>query len=1017
MTKVLAGSWFAGCKRLSLACGVAMALTASAIAQTPSINLIPVKRQNTNLTACPAGETLNYFYYYSDPPYFHGDSWCDAAQKAIEYSNSVEPDKPAWVTSCVPGESWTYSHTLVSNPSFLYNSPVLSSIHMVCTPVPPVPPEPEPIVPVIRVSEPLVSSAPPQCKACPCPTDKPRLDGVQAGNPILPATGEKVLSETDLSGQGADPLSLVRHYRSSQAGIGGRDLAVNPGLGQAWSHNHAVSIRWEGVAGTANSVARVIFGDGSVRAFDWDLGSASWSAGNSADTLVFNTLGLLYKRLDDDSQWQFDATGKLLTVTQRNGWITTYTYSTASTPPHIAPVPGLLITVSNQFGRTLSFAYIAGNQLASVTASDGQVTRYTYGGTAAASRLITVTYPGLAGGTVSKTYLYENTTFPQLLTGINDELGVRLATYAYDAQGRGISTQQAGGANLYTVSYGAAGVAVVTDPLGTQRTYNYETTKGKLAVTSADKPSGTGNSSAASRMQDANGFITQETDFLGVNTMYTWDINRRLPLTTTKAAGLPEVQTTATQWHTSFRLPVLVTEAGRTIAYTYDTQGNKLSQTVTDTASNVTRTASWTYNPQGLLATETANGIVKQSYAYYSNTSFSGTVPNEINTDPMFGGVSLLLNGIGAAGSPVVDSSPSPRSLTVLGNAQISTAQGKFGGSSIYFDGGSSYISTPASGAFQFGAGNFTVESWVYQANNTTGYPSGIQSIMGQYQLGVNGNASFGLLAIEGRPQAAFFAGSSLVAVINAPNALALNTWNHLAAVRNGNLVTLYVNGVSVGSAALSASLDISSRNVAIGADSIGAGGWNGYLSGLRITKGFARYTANFTPPAQAFPVSGPIAVDPNAVGHTAGDLQSVTNAAGHVTQFTLYDRAGRVRQMIDPKGIVTDMAYTPRGWVSNVAVTPPGGVARTTSYTYDNAGQLTGVVMPDTTTMSYSYDAAHRLTGVTDAKGNTVAYTLDAMGNKVGEQVKDPSGNLQRNITRVYDALNRVQQVTGASN
>ena len=82
-----------------------------------------------------------------------------------------------------------------------------------------------------------------------------------------------------------------------------------------------------------------------------------------------------------------------------------------------------------------------------------------------------------------------------------------------------------------------------------------------------------------------------------------------------------------------------------------------------------------------------------------------------------------------------------------------------------------------------------------------------------------------------------------------------------------------------------------------------------------------------------------------------------------------------------------------------------------------DNAGQLTGVVMPDATAMSYSYDAAHRLTGVTDAKGNTVSYTLDAMGNKTSEQVKDPSGNLQRNITRVYDALNRVQQVTGASN
>jgi len=102
-----------------------------------------------------------------------------------------------------------------------------------------------------------------------------------------------------------------------------------------------------------------------------------------------------------------------------------------------------------------------------------------------------------------------------------------------------------------------------------------------------------------------------------------------------------------------------------------------------------------------------------------------------------------------------------------------------------------------------------------------------------------------------------------------------------------------------------------------------------------------------------------------------------------------------------------------------NSPASASGGVARTTSYTYDNAGQMTGATLPDGSTLGYGYgyDAAHRLTGVTDAKGNTVGYTLDGMGNKAGEQVKDPAGNLQRKITRVYDALNRVQQVTGVSN
>ncbi|UUZ65161.1 hypothetical protein LP417_11255 [Polaromonas sp. P1-6] len=156
----------------------------------------------------------------------------------------------------------------------------------------------------------------------------------------------------------------------------------------------------------------------------------------------------------------------------------------------------------------------------------------------------------------------------------------------------------------------------MTDPLGTQRSYNYGTSQGKLAVTAASLPSGSGGSDAASRVQDANGFVTQETDFLGVSTMYTWDINRRLPLATTQAAGRLEAQTTSTQWHPSFRLPVLVSEAGRSTAYTYDGLGNKLTESITDTATNQTRAWAWTYNAQGLASSQTApNGGVSQ-YGY-----------------------------------------------------------------------------------------------------------------------------------------------------------------------------------------------------------------------------------------------------------------------------------------------------------------------------------------------------------------------------------------------------------------
>lgn len=234
--------------------------------------------------------------------------------------------------------------------------------------------------------------------------------------------------------------------------------AATAGLGQPWSHNHAAVLKQSGTPGAADGTARILLGDGSVRAFNWDAATAGWKPANSADTLIAHHAGLLYKRLDDDSQWQFDGAGRLLSVTRRNGRAITYSYSTT----------GLLIQVSNQFGRSLSFTYNATGQLATVTGPDGQVNSYGYDAT---GRLGTVTYPG-AG---TRTYLYENTTFPQLLTGIIDEAGNRLAAYAYDAQGRGISTQHAGGADLHSISYGTAGAATVTDPRGTQRTYRYTT--------------------------------------------------------------------------------------------------------------------------------------------------------------------------------------------------------------------------------------------------------------------------------------------------------------------------------------------------------------------------------------------------------------------------------------------------------------------------------------------------------------------------------------------------------------
>jgi YD repeat-containing protein len=151
------------------------------------------------------------------------------------------------------------------------------------------------------------------------------------------------------------------------------------------------------------------------------------------------------------------------------------------------------------------------------------------------------------------------------------------------------------------------------------------------------------------------------------------------------------------------------------------------------------------------------------------------------------------------------------------------------------------------------------------------------------------------------------------------------------------------------------------------------------------------------------------------SVGHTMGDLNTVTNPLGQVTTFISYDKAGRLLSSKDANGTVTSMSYFPRGWLQTQTVTPASGTTLTTTYAYWPTGRLQTVTMPDASTLNYTYDTAHRLTDVVDSAGNRVHYALDNSGNRTSEQVSDISGNLAGSVARVFDLLNRVQSTTGA--
>ena len=99
--------------------------------------------------------------------------------------------------------------------------------------------------------------------------------------------------------------------------------------------------------------------------------SATWRATSTTKDLLAELrdannvlLGFTYTVFEDDSVETYDATGRLQSIKARNGWLTTLTYSDATTPITVAPIAGLLITVRNHFGRELKFVYDAAGRIA-----------------------------------------------------------------------------------------------------------------------------------------------------------------------------------------------------------------------------------------------------------------------------------------------------------------------------------------------------------------------------------------------------------------------------------------------------------------------------------------------------------------------------------------------------------------------------------------------------------------------------------------------------------------------------
>ncbi|QSA96127.1 DUF6531 domain-containing protein [Methylococcus sp. EFPC2] len=487
-------------------------------------------------------------------------------------------------------------------------------------------------------------------------------------NPINGATGNKFQEETDYLGDGRLPLRFTRYYNSF--------YGTARTLGWNWksSYDHILSV--------SGNNAYITRPDG--RAYRFTLSGSAWLPDGDVNARLLPQTGGGWRFIESDEGVSelYDGSGRLTAIVTAEGWAQDLAYD----------AQGRLLRVTERStGRQLSLTYDAQNRLVGLTDPAGGVHAYGYD---AGGNLATVSHPDGDANPVNnpvRTYVYNEpaqtsgASLPHALTGIVDENGQRYATYRYDAQGRGIGTEHAGVEN-YQLAYNANGSTSVTDPLGSVRTYHFQTVLGVVKSTGIDQPAGAGCPASGSALSyDGNGNIARRTDFNGNTHCRAYDLSRNLE--TARVEGLapgkscpadvaaysPAANTVerkiTTAWHPNWRLEARRAEPRKLSTWVYNgqpdpTNGNALAscapsgallpdgtpiavlckrieQATTDntgalgfsaTVTGNPRIGSYTYNAQGQVLTEDGprtDVADITTYAYYSDSS-GGHKPGDL---------------------------------------------------------------------------------------------------------------------------------------------------------------------------------------------------------------------------------------------------------------------------------------------------------------------------------------------------------------------------------------------------
>jgi len=878
----------------------------------------------------------------------------------------------------------------------------------------------------------------------------------QVGEPIAVGSGNVFTQVTDYATAGQNPLSFTRYYNSLGDSIYGDTFAST--LGVNWRGTYDSYLHISPATGQATSVVAE-FADGRV--INFTLNGSTWTTDSDVDATLKQS-GLTWMLQDQsDTVLVYTANntgeGLLNSITLRNGYTQNLTYNGSQ-----------LQTVTDTYGRQLGFSYYSNGMLETVTTPDTLVLTYGFTLATGGNQLTSVSYNTTP--VTSQTYVYETSALPFALTGIIDEDNNRFATWTYDSLGRGLTSQHGTGtstADLTTLTYNSNATATVTNGLGVADTYTFTTLQGVPKVTQISRAATSTTVAATEAFSyDSNGYLASKTDWNGNQTAF---VNDTLgdPTTISEAVGTSAARTTTIVYDSTWvHLPDSITTPGLTTSFTYDSSGEQLTKTLTDTTTTIapystksqTRTWTNTWSNSLLDSAETPNGNTTK-YGYDSSGALTST------TDALNHVTHITAHTGGGLPETILDPNNVTSTLAYdarqrLTSSTVSGTSGTYETTWTYDAAGNlitttlpdnSYLTNTCDAAHRLikvtdALGNYTsytldalgdrTQTSVYKNGGTlTWQDSGAFDALGRELVDTAGAGQ--------TTTRTFDPNGNVLTVEDALNHTTTNTYdglNRLSSSTDANAgVTTPI-------------YDTHDRVVSV-TDA------NGNMTAY-IRDGFGDVIQ------QTSPDSGV------AVFHYDADanLTSKTDALGIVTNqnFDALDRpltttypadapenvsytydqtgigfsfgVGRLTSVTDAAGSLT-RAYEDRG---NLATEKRvnGSTVLTTSYTYDGANRVASMTYPDGTLVTYQHDAAGYLETV-NAKpaGSTTTTTLATLnhqpfgpintvtyGNGIAEtwaydnsyrptNITDAlTGNFQ-NLTYAYDSANNVKSITDAVN